>query len=432
MYSTKMLTRSLLVVVVAGVLLALAEVPRVWHGKWLLFDAYDLNVYFNSSRWIIEGGRLYREVWSEYPLLANAVFAIWRYLGNLVYPGLMGFQYAWVIPASLIFIWAVQRVAAGTTLLAAFAWVMPASIYFALYRFDIYPAAATLLAMFAIRRRSYTQGAIWLGVAAAFKGYVLFLLPAFCVFMIYQRGFVAALRLGVLVAVPTMLALLASLTFVSWEEALAPFKYHAQRGFNGQSTYDAINYLFEAQLSLNHMSFAPQSLQVAFALAAAAMRPRTFEELVNAFVFAVLGFMTFSVFYSPQFVLWLLPLVSFSGSRIMLSSAIALSWLTYLYFPIIFNLAYGTALFQAIVVAVTLARLFMMILAIIHCFEFWFLVPWRNKNFRWFLSRRETVLPKARAASHVPGSTSNPSGYQLRSAGGRILKFARQTPHRRP
>src|SRR5262249_33546766 len=94
--------------------------------------------------------------------------------------------------------------------------------------------------------------------------------------------------------------------------------------------------------------------------------PRTFEDLVNAFIFAVLGFMTFSVFYSPQFVLWLLPLVCFSRSGPMLISAIAFSWLTYLYFPISYHLGHRAAPFHAAVVAVSLVRVFMMSLAIVH------------------------------------------------------------------
>jgi hypothetical protein len=343
-----------------------------WYGRGLLFDSHDLDSYFNRSGWIIEGGRLYRDVWSEYPLLANVVFAFWRYLANLVYPGVTGFEYVWMISAGVIFLWALYRVADDAKPLMVLAWVGPASIYFALYRFDIYPVVTTLLALFAIRRAAYIEGAIWLGVAAAFKGYALFMLPAFCVFMIYQRGLVVAFWLGALALAPTVLALLATLTFTSWQEALAPFRYHAQRGGNDQSTYDAINYLinyfFATQMKLNQIPLVPQSLQLASALGAAAMRPRTFEDLVNAFLFAVLGFMTFSAFYSPQFMLWILPLICFSDSRAIAILAIAFNWLTYIYFPILFHLTmYGKAqtLYRAILVAISFIRLSMMILTVL-------------------------------------------------------------------
>jgi hypothetical protein len=362
----KRFIKPLVAISLVCILLALFGVraERVY-GIWII-DPHDLSVYFDSSRWIIDGGRLYRDVLSEYPLMANMIFAAWRYLGNLLYPGIKGFQYIWVISAGLIFLWAVYRVATGTTLLAALAWVAPAPIYFGLFRFDIYPAVATLLALFAIRRASYIAGAVWLGVAAALKGYALFMLPAFCIFMIYQRGFGTAVYIGMLAVAPMILTLFVTLMFAGWEGLLAPLEYHMQRGFNGESTYDAINYFLGTQLSLNQMPLVPQSLQLASALVAAAMRPKTFGDLVNAFLFAVLGFMTFSVFYSPQFVLWVLPIVCFSHSRVMVIAAIIFSWLTFLYFPIVYHLAYGSALFGALVVAVTLLRLFMMLLTIVY------------------------------------------------------------------
>src|SRR5262249_48951362 len=155
-----------------------------------------------SARWIIEGGYLYREVPSEYPLFANITFATLRYLGNLLHHGIYGFYGLWIASAWLVYLYAAYRVATGTSMLAALAWLAPAPIYFAVYRFDIYPAVAMLMALFAIRRASYTKGAIWLGVAVALKGYALFLLPAYCAFMIFQRGFATAIKLGALALAP--------------------------------------------------------------------------------------------------------------------------------------------------------------------------------------------------------------------------------------
>lgn len=336
------------------------------------YDTLDLRVYFASARWVIEGGRLYREVSSEYPLLANIIFATLRYLGNLLdpraptfYPRMTAFFGLWIASAWFVYLFAVYRIATDTTMLAALAWLAPAPIYFALFRFDIYPAVATLMSLFAIRRASYIEGAVWLGVAIALKGYALFLLPAYCVFMINQRGFAAAIKVAVLALAPMILSLLVVLTFAGWEGIVAPFNIHAVRNFNGESTYDAINFLFGASVISEGagVRWVGHLLQVGCALAAAAMRPRSFEDLVNAFLFAVLGFVSFSVFYSPQYVLWILPLVCFTDSRLMLISAIFFSWLTYLYFPISYELRPGhPGLFKAMVVAVSLLRLFMMFL----------------------------------------------------------------------
>jgi hypothetical protein len=170
------------------------------------------------------------------------------------------------------------------------------------------------------------------------------------------------------------LSIVATFIFSGWEGVLAPFRLQAGRGFNGESTYDAINYLFGAQLNAKQIPLLPQALQLASALGGAAMRPRTFTELIDVLFFAVLGFMTFSTFYSPQYVLWILPLVCFSGSRVMLVSAVVFSWLTYLYFPIVYDLAYDTTSFKAIVVAVTMLRLFIMLLTLFGWYRARFLI----------------------------------------------------------
>jgi hypothetical protein len=95
------------------------------------------------------------------------------------------------------------------------------------------------------------------------------------------------------------------------------------------------------------------------------MRPRSFEDLVNVFLFALLGFLSFLVFYASQYELWILPLVCFSSSRLMLISAIFFSWLAYLEFPISYDLRGAQPdLFEAVVVAVALLRFFMMFLAV--------------------------------------------------------------------
>src|SRR6516165_3197622 len=261
----------------------------------LAVDPWDMATYLDSAGWVINGGRLYREVPSVYPLFPNIIFATLRYLGNLLHPGKFGFYALWIASTWVIYLNALYRVATGTTMLAALAWLAPAPIYFAVFRFDIYPAVAILMSLFAIRRARYLEGAIWLGVAAALKGYALWLLPAYCVFMVYQRSVAAAIKVGALAVAPMILSLLATLIFAGWEGMIAPFSSQALRTLNGESTYDAFNYLFSVPVipDGSEMRWIAQSLQVACALAAAAMRPRSFADLVNAFLCALLGCMSF-------------------------------------------------------------------------------------------------------------------------------------------
>jgi hypothetical protein len=51
-----------------------AEVLRSAGKKFgirLASDVFNIRDYYTSVCWVIEGGRLYREVWSEYPLFDN-------------------------------------------------------------------------------------------------------------------------------------------------------------------------------------------------------------------------------------------------------------------------------------------------------------------------------------------------------------------------
>lgn len=361
-----MALRVTLAIALAGVLLGLIGLAlhsRIF-GMRLLFDPHDIRVYFESSRWIFGYGTLYQDVASEYPPLANLVFAIARTVASTINRDALPFEYVWVIAAGLVYLYALARVASETSQLAMLAWLAPAPIYFALFRYDIYPAAALLLAMLALRRDDHFEGAFWIGIAIALKGFALFLLPAFFVFVFYRSSLKAAIYGAGLALAPIIVSLFAVLVFAGWQGVAAPFALQSGRGFNGESLYDAINYVANFAFTAKDISPFPPLAQLACSLIAAAMRPRTFPELVNAFLFAVLGFITFSTFYSPQFVLWILPIASFSSSCAILISSVAFSWLTFLYFPISYDLAHHEPAFKVSVVAVTALRLLLMALVV--------------------------------------------------------------------
>lgn len=369
---------ALLPVVVAVVsTTALAALHPLVHRRlgirWA-FDGHDLGVYFSSARWSVGGGTLYDDVPSEYPLLANLLFAAARWLGDLYSSTIRPFYGVWILMAAAAYLYGLYRVAQQGATLAVLVWLSPAAVYFSLLRYDVFPALATLLALLAIRRGAEVRGALWLGVAVALKGYALFLLPAYGIYLLQRRGFLAAVRIGSLTVLPMAVSLLVVLLFAGWDGVTAPFTFHADRGLNGQSTYDAINYVLGTDLRFDSTlaQRAAQGLQVGAALAAAALRPRTFDQLVSAFLVAMVGFITFSVFYSPQFVVWILPIACLAASRRVLVLAIAFSWLSYLYFPAAYDLTLygrvdalrGSSLLDLAVLAVAITRVGMIVAAL--------------------------------------------------------------------
>lgn len=334
---------------------------RPW-GIRLFFDPIDLNVYFKSSRWVVSGGKLYKEVFSEYPLLANLIFGIVRYLAEILHPlssSFDSFAWLWMSIAWFIYLGIIYQVATISKQ-ALWVWLAPAPLYFALLRFDIYPALTTLLALFAIKNQKYTWGAFWLGSAIALKGYALVLVPAYFVFIYYQKGFWAALKITGICLTPFILSQVAVFAYAGIDGVKQPYLYHINRSTNNESTYDAIAYLLPLPF-IQKLSHLAKGLQIATSLLAAVFKPKSFDDLVHSFLFAILGFISFSIFHSPQFVLWIIPIASFSSSIWLNVWTIIYAWIIYLYFPLIFDRHNAThCAFKLTVILMTSVRFAML------------------------------------------------------------------------
>ena len=220
--------------------------------------------------------------------------------------------------------------------------VSPCPPLLALLRFDIYPALMTFLALFAIRSEKYVWGAFWLGLAIALKGYALVLVPAYFTFIYYQKGFWAALKIIAICLTPFILSQVAVFAYAGIDGVKQPYLYHINRSTNNESTYDALAKLNEViayllPLPFIQISHLAKVLQIATSFLAATSKPKNFNDLIHSFLFAILGFISFSVFHSPQFILWIIPIASFSPSIWLNFWAIVYSWIIYLYFSLIFD-----------------------------------------------------------------------------------------------
>lgn len=312
----------------------------------LFFDHIDTSVYFRESEWGMGLGRLpYRDTFSEYPLAAVLIFKFVRVVSTrlvVFQDPFHNFCWWWMGLAGLGYGFAAGKFAKEGWL-PLFTWLSPAALYFALFRFDLYPALASLMALLALRNERYVRAAGWLGLCIALKGYAAIFLPALGVYLIYKVGFKKAVGLSALALAPMMLSLALVALYAGAEGVLMPFEFHAGRGYNGETIYVAVNTLLDERGTplldwmLEHR--VPLILQVVFGLLAAALRPKTFEQLLHAFLVAVVGFVTASVFHSPQFALWIIVAAALTKNRYLQILLAALSWFTYIYFPVLFDLS---------------------------------------------------------------------------------------------
>jgi hypothetical protein len=350
----------------------------------LFFEPHDLRVYFNSSAWAIGQGRLYLTVRSEYPVLANLIFGAVRAIAEKAHfsgSAFANFCAVWILAGSIAFLGllpGLKKRSASWSLWLLLLLFAPATIYFSLTRFDIYPALASFWALYFVRRRKWNLAALLFGVCAALKGYALMLLPAFFIYCFSQVGFAGAMT-AVLWMLSVPIATHAAVFAWGGSTALyAPYRLQVFRQLNVESTFNSILFVFiKLGVSPAHIAWMVQELmrhhlpillQAATSLVAFAFRPARFQAFVDASFLSVLGFITFSAFHSPQFVIWLIPFLLFTHDRILLFLGIFLAWVTYLYFPVLYHIAIDDprylALFFSCVLVVTVVHLVMMVRSI--------------------------------------------------------------------
>jgi hypothetical protein len=320
---------------VGGVLLLSIFWPQFYASK--IYDRFDLGNYFLYSNWVEPGhGRLYFEVYSDYLLLANLLFAPFHWVARhlpLFDSGLVTFGWLWVTSAWVLFV-VTARILAERDVSRLWLWLSPACVYFTLFRYEIYLVLLSLAFLYTLERGKYLAASLWFGLAIALKGYGLFLLPVYGIYLINQIGFVRAAGFTAVATGPFVLEHLAVFVYGGMEALKAPYVFQANRPTSDESMYRALTLLVGADAWAVPPRLA-QIFQVAAALGAAALRPRTFDEWLRAATFATLGFIFFSPVTSPQFFMWLIPMVYLVQAPLLAKGLNILGWVSLINYPII-------------------------------------------------------------------------------------------------
>lgn len=372
------------VLAAAGPLLFWAQFDRLREtrvdGVSVLYDDHDITSYFYASRWVIGEGVLYRDFSSEYPPAANLLFGTARALGAVVRPfpdPHRSFVWACMSLGWVAYVGLVRRALIEQGWGPAALLLHPGVLFFTLYRFDLFLLGTTYLALAAARRDQLLRAAGWLGFAVALKGYPLFVWPAFVAFVWRRAGARRAALAGAVVLAPAAFATACVLGYAGIDGAAGPYRFHAVRGFDSaSSTYDAAQVAFGWKCPdwLEKNPRVPLTAALAVALsvgAAVAARPRLdpFTGLTSAGLVALGALTSLSLFYSPQFALWLVPFVMWSGSRAVRATGHVYLLVTTAHFPYAFGhrIVSGYAepavqFLSAVVVALAVCRLALMAL----------------------------------------------------------------------
>ena len=344
---------------------------RTWQplGFSGLVETSDPGVYFRSSSWVVGQGTLYVNVPSEYPLLANLFFALVRLVSgawNSQPTAVMAFEVTWVTCGWWMWLVVLFLLWRNAPRRAIWLWLNPAAVYFSLYRFDVYLVAVTLLALLAARDGRIRTAALLLGVAVALKGFAILAVPAFAVWVWRNKGRREAAIATALAVGPMAISLALILMLSGMTAMLYPFRFQAIRTPDGDTgTWDVLIPFGIGTRLARRITLLPFALEAGSALVAALMRPKTFQEFLRSYLVAVGGFLTFSAFYSGQFVLWLVGPVALSDSLALLAATVAIAWVTPLFYPVFWNVPHSSLWFRIPIFVITVLRTCIFVLVLI-------------------------------------------------------------------
>lgn len=244
-----------------------------------------------------------------------------------------------LMATALVGLLAVLR-AGYTPDLAAGRWLwlgaLPAAVYFSLLRFDVLPALATALAFRCVGRGRWGWAGAWLAVGAGLKLYPVLFLP------VLLR--LAGVRPGVRLAVGftlTLTALVAgSVLAVGVEGTLAPVRVQLNRP---PELGMWVLYGRLLPTGLADSSAGRLGLLAAVVLACVVTRPADLPAALRRCGLVLLAFTQLAVFWSPQWVVWFLPLTVPLAARDRWTgwAAAAVDLALYLSFPALFHLGWG-------------------------------------------------------------------------------------------
>jgi uncharacterized membrane protein len=287
-------------------------------GFWSHGALVDWPTYQQYGDAILDHGRIpYRDFAVEYPPGALAVVILPAAFGNYAA------AFAWEMAAcGLVLVGVVTAIRREAAFYVALAPVLAGSLI--LSRFDLWPALLTVAALAAFLRERHGLGWGLLGAAVAAKLWPFVLVPLALVWS-YRAGRMRGALVGLAVAAAVFVPFALVAPHGLWDSVRGQASRPLQIESLGASLFTAFGHpnvitSHGSQNVAGHGAIAAifAVLQIATLVAlwiAFARGPATGERLLRYSAAAVCAFIAFGKVLSPQFLLWLIPLVPLVRGR---------------------------------------------------------------------------------------------------------------------
>jgi uncharacterized membrane protein len=348
----------------------------------------DLHIYQGYAEHFLHGALPYRDVFVEYPPGAFAVFMPPTLFGAQHYNAAFKTLMALCGVATIVLV-ALVLAELGVTrrrllVLVGLLALAPAALGpISLNTYDAWPALLTVLALLLFLRGRDLLGAGVLGLAVSAKVYPLVLLPLAGIW-VWRRAGPRRVAWALAAFVAVLLGVVVPFAAYDLHGVVSSFRSQAERGLQVESLgaslllvadrlglYDAHVVRTTGVAGRNLAGSLPDAVAVVtLVLEAAAVLGVWFlyarardgkARLPVAFAAAVAGFLAFTKVFSPQYLVWLVPLVVLSGSALAIgltavSLLLAQAW--FFHYHALFRLGWPVWLLvvrDALVVAAFLA-----------------------------------------------------------------------------
>jgi len=319
----------------------------------------DVALYATDAHRMLDGQIPYRDFFVEYPPGALVTFIVPAIVSTAHYTTLFKILMA-VLGAATICVAAVVAAKLGESprrSAVALAWIAITPLLLGpllLDEYDLWPTLLACLALLALLAGRERVGAGLLGFGAATKVYPAAILPAALVWIYRRSGRRAAVQ-GLVAAAVVAAATYVVFVVLGPGGVWASVEIHLRRGLQKESLGSAVLYvldqlgLYKAHIDETNANWTELTgpagdtlatvsslCQIAAALAVAALAVRRRPEprtLLYATAAAVAGFVAFGKVFSPQYLIWLVPLVALAGGvieNVALAAALVLTQLWFL------------------------------------------------------------------------------------------------------
>jgi hypothetical protein len=310
-----------------------------YYGLQILQDD-DRNVYYERGLWVVDETVPYTTSFQEYPQVAVYFFALPHLFRvtlsqyRIIFSGMM----ALILLLAFLLMLEIIKILHGDYR-NLFLLILPSMLWFSFNRFDLLAAALSILSLLLILKEKNNLAFFVLGLAVMTKWYPCLYAPLF-LYYIYNNQRVGKRKWVKLIA-PSLILVgviglfcLHTLQWVGIEGLTNPYKFHWQRGSNRASLFHFLRFLFNTPVKYTlsrYLFFVLQFISVPIVLV---MGIKKKEELIIAMGIVTLFFILFAKYHSPQWLLWVSPLVLLIKDRSTFVLLCIYDLSTYLYFPL--------------------------------------------------------------------------------------------------